>query len=182
MVQAAFPIDAYQRVWVLKTGEPFVLQKDDESLEILGIGRIGDRKQRPHGEFIQEYERQTLRRFVKDCLKNKHDPDVLITHDKPSDNQSGYGAEEITEVLDQLAFAYHFYGHTGEAYQNNFADNGITRSVKIKELEFDGQGKLSEGCMLILEVEQKKGDKQFTLTPVPLNEIIHFMRDTWRYC
>ena len=69
-----------------------------------------------------------------------------------------------------------------EAYQNNFADNGITRSVKIKELEFDGQGKLSEGCMLILEVEQKKGDKLFTLSPVPLNEIIHFMQDTWRYC
>ena len=32
--------------------------------------------------------------------------------------------------------------------------------------------------MLILEVEQKKGDKQFTLSPVPLNEIIHFMQDT----
>ena len=181
-VQAAFPIDAYRRVWVLKTGEPFVLQKDGESLEILGIGRIGDRKQRPHGEFIQEYERQTLRRFIKDCLKNKHDPDVLITHDQPADSQSGYGAEEIANVLDQLAFAYHFYGHTGEAYRQNLADNGITLSVKIKELEFDRQGKLSEGCMLILEVEQKKGDKQFTLSPVPLNEIIHFMQDTWRYC
>lgn len=181
-VHAAFPIDAYRRVWVLKTGEPFVLQKDGESLEILGIGRIGDRKQRPHGEFIQEYERQTLRRFIKDCLKNKHDPDVLITHDQPADSQSGYGAEEIANVLDQLAFAYHFYGHTGEAYRQNLADNGITLSVKIKELEFDRQGKLSEGCMLILEVEQKKGDKQFTLSPVPLNEIIHFMQDTWRYC
>ena len=99
-----------------------------------------------------------------------------------ADSQRGYGAEEIASVLDQLAFTYHFYGHTGEAYQNNFADNGITRSVKIKELEFDGQGKLSEGCMLILEVEQKKGDKLFTLSPVPLNEIIHFMQDTWRYC
>ena len=181
-VHAAFPIDAYRRVWVLKTGEPFVLQKDGESLEILGIGRIGDRKQRPHGEFIQEYERQTLRRFIKDCLKNKHDPDVLITHDQPADSQSGYGAEEIANVLDQLAFAYHFYGHTGEAYRQNLADNGITLSVKIKELEFDRQGKLSEGCMLILEVEQQEGGKQFTLSPVPLNEIIHFMRDTWRYC
>ena len=181
-VQAAFPIDAYRRVWVLKTGEPFVLQKDGESLEILGIGRIGDRKQRPHGEFIQEYERQILRCFIKDYLKNKHDPDLLITHDQPTDSQSGYGVEEIASVLDQLAFAYHFYGHTGEAYRQDLADNGITRSVKIRELEFDGQGKLSEGCMLILEVEQQKGDKLFTLLPVPLNEIIHFMRDTWRYC
>ena len=83
--------------------------------------------------------------------------------------------------MDKLAFAYHFYGHTGEVYQQNLADNGITQSVKIKELEFDGEGKLSEGCMLILEVEQQKVDKHFTLSPVPLNEIIHFMRDTWRY-
>ena len=45
-------------------------------------------------------------------------------------------------------------------------------------MEFDGEGKLSEDCMLILEVEQKKGDKLFTLSPVPLNEIIHFMQDT----
>ena len=104
-----------------KTGEPFVLQKDGESLEILGIGHIGDRKQRPHGEFIQEYERQTLRRFIKDCLKNKHDPDLLITHDQPTDSQSGYGAEEIADVLDQLAFAYYFTGtrakHTGRTWR-----------------------------------------------------------------
>ena len=74
-----------------------------------------------------------------------------------ADSQSGYGAEEIADVLDQLAFAYHFYGHTGEAYRQNLADNGITRSVKIKELEFDGQGKLLEGCMLILEGGAEEG-------------------------
>ena len=37
-----------------------------------------------------------------------------------------------------IDYAYHFYGHTGEAYRQDLADNGITRSVKIKELEFDG--------------------------------------------
>ena len=84
--------------------------------------------------------------------------------------------------MDKLAFPSHFCGCTAEVYQQNLADNGITWSVKIKELEFDRQGKLSEGCMLILEVEQQDDNKQFTLSPVPLNEIIHFMRDTWRYC
>lgn len=84
--------------------------------------------------------------------------------------------------MDKLAFPSHFCGCMGEVYQQNLADNGITHSVKIKELEFDRQGKLSEGCMLILEVEQEEGGKQFTLSPVPLNEIIHFMQDTWRYC
>ncbi|OAM34382.1 hypothetical protein A7Q01_06710 [Eikenella sp. NML96-A-049] len=75
-----------------------------------------------------------------------------------------------------------FYGYSEEVYRQNLANRGITQSVKIKELEFDRLGKLSEGCMLILEVEQKKGDKLFTLSPVPLNEIIHFMQDTYRYC
>lgn len=75
-----------------------------------------------------------------------------------------------------------FYGYSEEAYRQNLANRGITQSVKIKELEFDRLGKLSEGCMLILEVEQQEGDKLFTLSPVPLNEIIHFMQDTWRYC
>lgn len=84
--------------------------------------------------------------------------------------------------MDKLAFPSHFCGCTGEVYQQNLADNGITWSVKIKELEFDRQGKLSEGCMLILEMEQQDSNKQFTLSSVPLNEIIHFMRDTWRYC
>lgn len=29
--------------------------------------------------------------------------------------------EEIADVLDKLAFAYHFYRHTSEAYQQNLA-------------------------------------------------------------
>ena len=84
--------------------------------------------------------------------------------------------------MDKLTFPSHFCGCTGEVYQQNLADNGITRLVKIKELEFDRPGKLLEGCMLILEVEQKEGAKQFTLSPVPLNEIFHVMQYTWRYC
>ena len=82
--------------------------------------------------------------------------------------------------MDNLAFPSYFYGCTGEAYQQNLANNGITQSVKIKELEFDGQGKLSEGADF--RNGTTGGGRQFTLLPVPLNEIIHFMRDTWRYC
>jgi hypothetical protein len=44
-------------------------------------------------------------------LKTKNTFDVLITHDK-DDSQSGYGMTEIREVLDNVIFQYHFYGHT----------------------------------------------------------------------
>ena len=76
-----------------------------------------------------------------------------------------------------MAFAYHFYGHTGEPFSQTLADNGITQSVKVKELEFNHHGKLEAGCMLILE---KSADK-FSLTAVPLNDIIGFMKSTWHY-
>jgi len=36
-------------------------------------------------------------------------------------SQQSYGVEEIADVLDKLAFAYHFYRHTSEAYQQNLA-------------------------------------------------------------
>ena len=72
-------------------------------------------------------------------------PDVLITHDKFGDSQRGYGSVEITEVMDKLAFAYHFTDILEKHISKNLADNGIIQSVKIKELEFDGEGKLSEG-------------------------------------
>lgn len=119
--------------------------------------------------------------FYDDFVTPKPEPDILITHDKSSDSERGYGSAEIAELLDKVAFSYHFYGHTGEPFSQGLAENGITQSVKVKELEFDKNGKLEHGCMLILAVEQKDGEKVFTLTPVPLNDIIGFMHATWHY-
>lgn len=180
--QPAFSIDCYQKVWVLKTGEPLIFSQADEQISVLGVGRIGDRKGRNHPEFIQPYEQQALKKFIKSVENGKTpEPDILITHDKSSDSVRGYGSEEIAELLDKVAFSYHFYGHTGEPFSQVLAENGITQSVKVKELEFDKNGKLEHGCMLILAVEQKDGEKVFTLTPVPLNDIIGFMHATWHY-
>ncbi|WP_227429444.1 metallophosphoesterase family protein [Psychrobacter sp. I-STPA6b] len=200
--QPAYPIDAYNRVWVCRTGMPITIQSkliqskantpkesknfvaltnkgkankntEHTSLTMVGVGRIGDRKGRTHPQFIQDYERQALKKLVK----HHQEFDVLITHDKSSDSQRGYGSAEIEELLDQVAFAYHFYGHTGEPFSQTLADNGITQSVKVKELEFNHHGKLETGCMLILE----KSDDKFSLTAVPLNDIIGFMKSTWHY-
>lgn len=76
-----------------------------------------------------------------------------------------------------MAFSYHFYGHTGEPYNRQIADNGITESIKVAELEFNKDGKLSEGCMLIVE---KEGER-WSVEPVPLDEITQFTKDKWRY-
>lgn len=175
--QAYFPIDCYGRVQVLKTGVPTELtatkNKGDESISLVGVGRIGDRKGRQHSQYIQDYERKLLARFSKK-YKNC---DLLISHDKDIDSQRGYGSEEIAKLLDDVAFAYHFHGHTGEPYHTRTAENGITEIVKIKELEFNTKGKLEAGCMLILE----KTAEDFSLSTVPLNDVIGFMKNTWRF-
>lgn len=200
--EPAYPIDAYNRVWVCRTAMPIAIHSKDNTpkatknfggltgkdkkstnntnqstdkdrLTMVGVGRIGDRKGRNHPQYIQAYERQALTKLAK----NAQEFDVLITHDKSSDSHRGYGALEIETLLNQIAFAYHFYGHTGEPFSQTLDNNGITQTVKVKELEFNKQGKLETGCMLILE---KSADK-LSLTPVPLNDIIGFMKNTWHY-
>lgn len=207
---AIFPIDVYQKVFVCRSGVPITLSghgqvlgvtgMDDgvklskqaevsekvergngsisampknESCTLVGVGRIGDRKNRDESIFIQDYERVALNKLAKSQV----DVDILVTHDKPSEGEQGYGSLEIAELLDQVAFSYHFYGHTGEPYNRQIADNGITESIKVAELEFDKNGKLSEGCMLIVE----KNGENWSVEPVPLNQIIQFTKDTWRY-
>lgn len=144
-----FPIDIYNRVFVCKSGCKQTLEKENEVLNFVGIGRIGDRKGRTEKRFIQNYERKE----IKKLLKTKDTFDVLITHDKDDSNQRGYGMEEIREVLDNVIFHYHFYGHTGEPYKEETDFNGITQSIKIKELEFNEGGILEKGCMIILTKE-----------------------------
>ncbi len=54
-------------------------------------------------------------------------------------------------ILDNIIFDYHFFGHKGEPFHEELDDNNITTSIKIKELEFNREGILPYGCMIILE-------------------------------
>ncbi len=169
-----FSIDAYKRVWICKTGHVQELKAGNETLRFAGVGRIGDRKGRSEKRFIQEYERDVL----KNLYRAKDVFDVLITHDKSGMLAGDYGMAEIRELLDQVIFRWHFYGHTGEPFKEETDDNGITQSVKVKELEFDESGLLPEGCMLILE---KTGDGQFDLEVVGKHFTNKLSKHNWKY-
>lgn len=166
-----FTIDAYEMVKVLKTGHHFTLKNDSDDISLVGVGRIGDIKGRTDKKFIQAYEKQQLKKLYK----HSGDIDLLISHDKASQSIRGYGSQEIAELLDNIAFRHHFHGHTGEPFHHYMAENGITHTVKIKELEFNQKGKLEAGCMLILE---KVGD-DISIKDVPLHEIVHFDKSSW---
>lgn len=169
-----FSIDVYKRVWICQSGLVQELKAGNEILKFVGIGRIGDRKGRSEKRFIQDYERDILKRLYK----TKEDFDVLITHDKSGVLAGDYGMSEIREVLDRVIFHWHFYGHTGEPFKEEIDDNGITGSVKVKELEFDENGVLPEGCMLILE---KTGEGKFELEVVGRQLTNKLSRHNWKY-
>ena len=171
--QSRFSIDAYQRVWVCKTGKAQYFQANEQTLSFVGIGRIGDRKGRKEKRFIQNYEKAAL----KELMASDEDFDLLITHDSDGSSQRGYGMQAIREVLDNVIFHYHFYGHTGEPFRIEEDDNGITQSCKIKELEFQEDGYLPKGCMVIL---QKLKAAIFELEIVSTDLTNQLTADNWK--
>jgi predicted phosphodiesterase len=148
--EPCFPIDVYKRVFIVKSGVPQKFEKGSETLSFAGVGRIGDRKGRSNSRYIQDYERKAIQALSR----SKEDFDVLISHDKRSMGPDDYGTAEVGTLLDKVIFPYHFYGHTGEDFKVELDSNGITKSCKIKELEYEQNGVLPASSMVILEKDE----------------------------
>jgi len=150
---AIFPVDVYQRVFCIKTGIPYSFIKGDESITILGIGRIGVLPGDPDvskSKYIQPYELERIYNATIDLHC-----DVLLTHDVALDFISpNYGMEEIRLVLDSSPSVYHFHGHTEEPMMDRIDANGVTRTIKLADLHWDKsspQHALEQGAMGILQ-------------------------------
>ncbi|GHO99282.1 hypothetical protein KSF_093300 [Reticulibacter mediterranei] len=133
-----FPIDAYKRVYNLKTGLPWLFQREDEQITIMGVGRIGappGEEDQQQSKYIQHYEAEKLAHLQRSPV------DILLTHDaRPNFAHFGYsgksasGMKEIEDILDRDRPAYHFFGHYGGPPQVRTDSNGITLSVKLADL------------------------------------------------
>lgn len=135
----AFPVDVYQRLYCLKTGVPFLFTHGEETLTILGIGRIGRpaaaRKDRPH--YLQPHEKQRLSQLGPGAL------DVLLTHDGACDQiYPGSGSEEIGSICERLHPVYHVFGHYGGPCRYKQTGSGETLSYKLADLHPDHQSPL----------------------------------------
>jgi hypothetical protein len=131
-----FPVDAYQRLWCLKTGVPYTFQRGDETITILGIGRIGrpasSEKAKPH--YIQPHEQHRLEQLGNTPV------DILLTHDAPRDAiYPGSGSLEIERALLLHRPQYHFYGHYGGPYRYQLEANGMTHGYKLADLSGESQ-------------------------------------------
>ncbi|WP_299458865.1 metallophosphoesterase [uncultured Microscilla sp.] len=173
--QTLFPVDCYKRVFVCKSGHIQQFTHEDATLNVLGVGRAGDRKNRDNATFIQPYERRQLRQTIS----AKPTIDILISHDVPTDmTDPGYGMKELRPALDALRPSYHFYGHTGKPFHQEPDNNQVTQSVKVAELEYKRQETLAYGAMLLLTVEV---DQPLHLEVVEAPWLKEYTKSNWLY-
>ncbi len=173
-----FPIDAYRRVYCLKTGIPYAFSVHDESISVLGIGRIappvGEKERK--SKYIQSEELERLYNLDRTQV------DVLLTHDSALDSVTkGWGMEEIRLILDAYEPPYHFHGHTEEPFTRRTDKNGTTTAYKMADLHWEkGQyGKpLETGAMGIL---RWKNRDQHTFDVVDAPWLKEYAAKTWRF-
>ena len=179
-----FPIDAYQRVYNLKTGMPWTFQRGNDQITILGIGRVSppaEEIEREQGKYIQPYESTRV--------YQEHTPkaDILLTHHSRTDFvmlergvkiKASTGMKEIEYILDMEQPAYHFYGHYGGPPQVSTDTNGVTLSVKLADLHWErGGSTLEAGSMGLLRWHNRNEHTFEVLTSAWLKEYTAY---TWQ--
>jgi predicted phosphodiesterase len=150
-----FSIDAYKRVYCLRTGMPFVFQRGDEQLNILGVGRIGARDSEedpPQAKYIQPYERERIFELGNAPV------DILLTHDAPRKHvYPDSGLDEISLILEQYKPSYHFFGHYGGPHKQSIYPKSGTHMHKLADLHWGKaiSSTLEEGAMGILRWQSR---------------------------
>jgi Icc-related predicted phosphoesterase len=168
-----FPVDCYNKIFIMKSGEVFSLDRDGEHIKILGIGRIGSADNKKSQRYIQDYER-----FRLNQISDSEQIDILITHDSALDFIThGFGMIEIREVLDRFEPLYHFFGHTGTHYKKFIDDNGFTTSFKINEMRIMENKSLCTGSMLLLKWINYEDNKVEIINALELIEPRYFLID-----
>jgi Icc-related predicted phosphoesterase len=142
-----FRIDVYRRIFCLKTGVPYRHTVGDETISIIGIGRVGlpEDSHKREDKHIQAYESRRLWDVGVDRCN------VLLTHDTALDAVTiRAGMQEICDALDLFEPAYHFHGHIGGRYTSRLDDNGITQVHKLADLHWGSKKQVREGSMGML--------------------------------
>ncbi len=173
-----FPVDAYQRLYCLKTGVPYTFSRDSEAITILGIGRIGPPAKANHDKpkHLQPYEQERLAQLENPA------PDVLLTHDSVKGAiYPESGLDEIRLALDRYRPSYHFFGHYGGPCRQGIDVNGKTHFCKLADLAWDRNSPekiIEPGAMGLLRWKNA-AEHRFEVVDQPwLKEYSAF---TWRY-
>jgi hypothetical protein len=169
-----FPVDAYGRLFCLKTGVPYAVAAGSEAVTLLGIGRVAQpplAQAKP--KHIQPDEQARLRALERGPSASRR-IDILLTHDVPLALPVGRGMAEIRRALDTFAPRYHFYGHTEEPFMRELDRNGVTSAVRMADLNWgwgSRHGMLAPGSMGILRWrdrdESDRDESDFQVVDAP---------------
>lgn len=174
-----FAVDVYQRIYCLKSGQPYIFQQDDEQVAILGIGRIGthdDGSISPKVRHMQAHELERLSHLGEQPI------DILATHDAPYGLIfANSGLHAIRQVLDVQQPLYHFFGHyIGDVCLEMSYLNHVTHACKLAEPHFTKHEPgytLQTGVMGILHWTDQQ-QHQFELVDAPW--LREYSATTWR--
>jgi Icc-related predicted phosphoesterase len=154
---ALFPVDAYQRVFNLRTGLPWTFHLQDEHITVLGIGRIAPpptSEDRQQARYIQQDESARIYQLDDvpvDVLLTHHSRPDFVLLEREGQIRTAGGMPEIVHILDRWRPACHFFGHYGGPPQVRTDANGVTLSVKLADLHWERGGSvLQAGSMGLL--------------------------------
>ena len=172
--ETRFSVDCYQKIFVCKSGHLQVLQKGDERLNVVGIGRIGSRVKGNDDRVIQEGEKRQINKLAKSV----DSVDLLISHDSPKGFYNPeYGMAELNWVLDNKRPSFHFFGHVGGPFEERKI-NAFTTCYKLAELEWKHQNSLPPGCIVLLQWHSKDQNKISIIREPWLKE---YTKEAWMY-
>lgn len=172
-----FPVDPYRRIFCLKTGEPYTFTRGDESVQIVGIGRIGQVENSTHHDrpkYVQPAEIRQLAQLSDEQI------DILLTHDAARDFMGeGQGIAAINTLYERNVPAYHFFGHYGGPASHWRSPSDATSIWKLADLDWDPQSQMRAraGAMGIL-TWQSRDRHQFSVVDASWLKEYHI--NTWR--
>lgn len=182
---AIFPVDAYQRVYNLKTGVPWTFRKGKHQITVLGIGRISPASidtDPQQSKFIQPYESERVYQLPQTPI------DVLLTHHSRRDFvilergvkiKASTGMQEIEHILDLDKPAYHFFGHYGGPAQVCSDFNRTTLAVKLADLQWEHKGTVLEAGSMGLLRWHSPTEHNFEVLKYPWLQ--EYTSATWEY-
>ncbi len=175
------PVDAFERIYYLKSGVPFTFSKGDHSLRIVGFGGIADDNGNPVAKDGGEcYTKQDVKRLY--AMRER--ADVFLSHEPPLDmatrihpKYAGAGSPAAREFIQNTQPAYHFCGHYHEEGQDISSSVG-TKSHHLNAVNFWRPHRLNPGCIAILKWQGTRG-LGVSLLDAPW--VKEYSKQTYRY-
>jgi predicted phosphodiesterase len=149
---SATSLDAYHKIFYLKSGNFYKIPIDGINLNIACLGGVNYHKGFGAGPASPYYTKSEF----KQLCSIKNNIDIFLSHDVPYGTiHEGSGSLEVLEFIKDFQPALHFCGHYHEDGMELVVP-GKTKSFQLNEVNFRKPSKLNKGCIAIIEITENK--------------------------